>query len=115
MMFTLSLTLASNLLLAPPTEEEIKTKIDAAMAFFREKGDDFNLDDPEFHAVLDAQLEGVDPAECDMATVQAMRMLWEYTPNGKPVYQQAAGLSDCVLFQPTDHSNWMVRTVVVLT
>ena len=37
MMFTLSLTLASNLLLAPPTEEEIKTKIDAAMAFFREK------------------------------------------------------------------------------
>ena len=33
MMFTLSLTLASNLLLAPPTEEEIKTKIDAAMAF----------------------------------------------------------------------------------
>lgn len=86
MMFTLSLTLASNLLLAPPTEEEIKTKIDAAMAFFREKGDDFSLEDPEFHAVLDAQLEGVDPAECDMATVQAMTMLWAYTPNGKPVW-----------------------------
>ena len=86
MMLTLSLTLASNLLLAPPTEEEIKTKIDAAMAFFREKGDDFSLEDPEFHAVLDAQLEGVDPAECDMATVQAMTMLWAYTPNGKPVW-----------------------------
>ena len=86
MMFTLSLTLASNLLLAPPTEEEIKTKIEAAMTFFREKGDDFSLEDPEFHAVLDAQLEGVDPAECDMATVQAMTMLWAYTPNGKPVW-----------------------------
>ena len=86
MMFTLSLTLASNLLLAPPTEEEIKTKIEAAMTFFREKGDDFSLEDPEFHAVLDAQLEGVDPAECDMATVQAMTMLWSYTPNGKPVW-----------------------------
>ena len=46
MMFTLSLTLASNLLLAPPTEEEIKTKIEAAMTFFREKGDDFSLEDP---------------------------------------------------------------------
>ena len=86
MMFTLSLTLASNLLLAPPTEEEIKTKIETAMTFFREKGDDFSLEDPEFHAVLDAQLEGVDPAECDMATVQAMTMLWAYTPNGKPVW-----------------------------
>ena len=43
MMFTLSLTLASNLLLAPPTEEEIKTKIEAAMTFFREKGDDLSL------------------------------------------------------------------------
>ena len=58
MMFTLSLTLASNLLLAPPTEEEIKTKIEAAMTFFREKGDDFSLEDPEFHAVLDAQRLG---------------------------------------------------------
>ena len=56
MMFTLSLTLASNLLLAPPTEEEIKTKIETAMTFFREKGDDFSLEDPEFHALLDAQL-----------------------------------------------------------
>ena len=36
--------------------------------------------------MLDAQLEGVDPAECDMATVQAMTMLWAYTPNGKPVW-----------------------------
>ena len=86
MMFTLSLTLASNLLLAPPTEEEIKTKIETAMTFFREKGDDFSLEDPEFHAVLDAQLEGVDPAECDMETVKAMTMLWAYTPNGKPVW-----------------------------
>ena len=47
------------------------------------KGDD-SLEDPEFHAVLDAQLEGVDPAECDMATVQAMTMLWVYTPTGSP-------------------------------
>jgi thiol-disulfide isomerase/thioredoxin len=86
MMFTLSLTLASNLLLAPPTEEEIKTKIETAMTFFREKGDDFSLEDPEFHALLDAQLEGVDPAECDMETVKAMTMLWAYTPNGKPVW-----------------------------
>ena len=86
MMFTLSLTLASNLLLAPPTEEEIKTKIETAMTFFRDKGDDFSLEDPEFHALLDAQLEGVDPAECDMETVKAMTMLWAYTPNGKPVW-----------------------------
>ena len=86
MMFTLSLTLASNLLLAPPTEEEIKTKIETAMTFFREKGDDFSLEDPEFHALLDAQLEGVDPAECDMESVKAMTMLWAYTPNGKPVW-----------------------------
>ena len=86
MMLTLSLTLASNLLLAPPTEEEIKAKIETAMTFFREKGDDFSLEDPEFIAVLDTQLEGVDPAECDMQTVQAMTMLWNYTPNNKPAW-----------------------------
>ena len=71
MMFKLSVTLASNLLLAPPTEEEIKTKIEAAMTFFREKGDDFSLEDPEFHAVLDAQLEGVDPAAATSCLMHA--------------------------------------------
>ena len=87
MMFTLSLTLASNLLLAPPTEEEIKTKIDAARKFFIENGGSpETLDDPKFHAVLDEQLEGVDPSECDMATVRKMVLLWANTPNSKPAW-----------------------------
>ena len=86
MMFTLSLTLASNLLLAPPTEEEIKAKIETARAFVIEKGNDFSEEDPEFHAVLDKQLEGVDPSECDMATVRNMVLLWGNTPNSKPAW-----------------------------
>ena len=81
---------------APPTEAEIKEKTAAAMTYYRAQGSDFSLDDPGFHAVLDAQLNGVDPAECDMETIGAMQMLWAYSPNAKPIWmarieQAAAG------------------------
>ncbi len=80
------IVLASPLAAAPPTEEEIQAKIGAAMAYYQSKGADFSFDDPEFHAVLDAQLEGIDPADCDMGTVAAMQMLWAYTPNAKDAW-----------------------------
>lgn len=71
---------------APPTEAEIKEKTAAAMTYYRAQGRDFSLEDPGFHAVLDAQLVGVDPGECDMETVAAMQMLWAYSPNAKPIW-----------------------------
>ncbi|MCP4067856.1 MAG: hypothetical protein GY741_06195, partial [Phycisphaeraceae bacterium] len=71
---------------APPTEAEIKEKTAAAMTYYRAQGRDFSLDDPGFHAVLDAQLMGVDPGECDMETIGAMQMLWAYSPNAKPLW-----------------------------
>ncbi|MEE2973252.1 MAG: hypothetical protein VX672_09000, partial [Planctomycetota bacterium] len=80
------IVLASPLAAAPPTEEEIQAKIGAAMAYYQSKGADFSFEDPEFHAVLDAQLEGIDPADCDMGTVAAMQMLWAYTPNAKDAW-----------------------------
>ncbi|RPG22394.1 MAG: TlpA family protein disulfide reductase [Phycisphaera sp. TMED9] len=71
---------------APPTAEEVKAKTEAAMTYYRAQGDQFSLDDPGFHAVLDAQLNGVDPAECDIETIGSMQMLWAYSPNAKPVW-----------------------------
>ena len=71
---------------APPTEAEIKEKTEAAMAYYRAQGSDFSLDDPGFHAVIDAQLNGVDLAECDMEVIASMQMLWAYSPNAKPVW-----------------------------
>jgi thiol-disulfide isomerase/thioredoxin len=71
---------------APPDAHEIKAKTDAAMAYYRAQGEGFSLDDPGFHAVLDAQLNGVDPAECDIFTIGKMQMLWAYSPNAKPVW-----------------------------
>ena len=71
---------------APPTEAEIEEKIAAAMTYYRAQGPDFSLDDPGFHAVLDAQLNGIDLAECDMKTIAAMEMLWAYSPNAKPIW-----------------------------
>jgi hypothetical protein len=80
------LYLATPVFAAPPTEEEIAAKIATATEFYRSKGDAFSLEDPEFHAVLNAQLEGVDPADCDLAQVKAMGMLWQYTPTAKPIW-----------------------------
>ncbi|MCP4835217.1 MAG: TlpA family protein disulfide reductase [Phycisphaera sp.] len=89
--------LATPVLAAPPTEEEIAGKIKAAMEFYHGQGDAFSLEDPEFHAVLDAQLEDVDPSECGMEQVRGMEMLWAYSPNAKPIWLErikAMGTSD---------------------
>ena len=80
------LALATSAFAVPPTEAEIQAQIAAAMEYYQSKGPDFSLEDPGFHAVLDAQLEGVDPDECDMATVAGMQMLWAYTPNAKDAW-----------------------------
>lgn len=79
-------TLSSITLGAPPTETEIEAKTEAAMEYYRGQGSDFSLEDPEFHAVLDAQLEGIDPGECDLDQIEAMRLLWAYSPNAKPAW-----------------------------
>ena len=71
---------------APPTADEIKAKTEAAMTYYRAQGEKFSLEDPGFHAVLDAQLNGINPAECDMETIGNMQMLWAYSPNAKPVW-----------------------------
>ena len=71
---------------APPTEEEIAAKVETAMTFYRSQGEAFSLEDPNFHAVLDAQLEDVDPAECDFEQIKALNMLWAYSPNAKPIW-----------------------------
>jgi thiol-disulfide isomerase/thioredoxin len=71
---------------APPTADEIKAKTDAAMTYYRSQGEKFSLEDPGFHAVLDAQLNGVDPTECDIEVIRGMQMLWAYSPNAKPIW-----------------------------
>ncbi|MFB0986274.1 MAG: hypothetical protein QMB94_08230, partial [Phycisphaerales bacterium] len=55
---------------APPTADEIKAKTDTAMTYYRSQGEKFSLEDPGFHAVLDAQLNGVDPTECDIEVIR---------------------------------------------
>jgi thiol-disulfide isomerase/thioredoxin len=76
----------ATLLAAPPTPEEIGAKAEAAMAYYRAQGDKFDIESPEFIAVLDEQLKGVDPAECGMEEIQGMVMLWLYSPNAKPAW-----------------------------
>ncbi|MAD79162.1 MAG: hypothetical protein CMJ51_07325 [Planctomycetaceae bacterium] len=80
------LYLATPVFAAPPTEEEIAAKTAIAMDFYRSKGDAFSLEDPEFHAVLNAQLDGIDPNECDYGQIEALGMLWQYTPTAKPIW-----------------------------
>ncbi len=76
----------ATLLAAPPTPEEIEAKTGAAMAYYREQGANFDIESPEFVAVLDEQLQGVDPAECGLDEIRGMMMLWMYTPNAKPAW-----------------------------
>jgi thiol-disulfide isomerase/thioredoxin len=71
---------------APPTADEIKAKTETAMTYYRSQGEKFSLEDPGFHAVLDAQLNGVDPTECDIEVIRGMQMLWAYSPNAKPIW-----------------------------
>ncbi len=82
----LGLSLTAPVFAAPPTQGEIEAKVGMAREFFQSKGEAFSLDDPEFHAVLDAQLEGIDPAECDFEQIKALNMLWAYTPNARPIW-----------------------------
>ena len=80
------LVLATPCLADPPTTEQMEAMEAAAMEYFRSKGNDFSLEDPGFHAVLDAQLANVDPNECDISHIQQMQMLWAYSPNAKPIW-----------------------------
>ena len=80
------LVLATPCLADPPTTEQMEAMEAAAMEYFRSKGSDFSLEDPGFHAVLDAQLAKVDPNECDISHIQQMEMLWAYSPNAKPIW-----------------------------
>ena len=77
---------AAGLLAAPPTPEEIEAKTGAAMAYYRAQGEKFDIESPEFIAVLDEQLVGVDPAECNLEQIGAMMMLWMYSPEAKPAW-----------------------------
>ena len=77
-------TPVATLLAAPPTPEEIEAKTGAAMTYFRAQGDAFDIESPEFVAVLDEQLADVDVAECGIDQIKAMSMLWMYSPNAKP-------------------------------
>lgn len=70
----------------PPTNEEMEAMEAAAMEYYRSKGSDFSLDDPGFHAVLDAQLANVDPDDCDLSHIKQMEILWAYSPNAKPIW-----------------------------
>ena len=80
------LVLATPCLAEPPTNEEMEAMEAAAMEYYRSKGNDFSLDDPGFHAVLDAQLADVDPEECNFEQLAQMQMLWAYSPNAKPIW-----------------------------
>ena len=82
------LVLATPSFAEPPTPEQIEAKRARAIEYYQNKGEDFSFDDPEFHAVLDAQLEGIDPAECDFQQVMSMQMLWAYSPSAKPVWME---------------------------
>ena len=85
----------ATLLAAPPTPEEIEAKTGAAMAYYREQGENFDIESPEFVAVLDEQLQGVDPAECGLDEIRGMAMLWMYTPNAKPAWiERVRALAD---------------------
>ena len=78
----------SALVAAPPTPEEIEAKTGAAMAYYREQGEKFDIESPEFIAVLDAQLADVDPAECGLEQIDGLEMLWLYSPNAKPIWMK---------------------------
>ena len=69
----------------PPTDEEIAEKNQVARQWFDDHQDDeiFPLENPEFHAVLQKQLDGIDPSECDIEQVEALAMLWFYLPSAK--------------------------------
>ena len=82
------LALATPCFAEPPTPEEMKSMEAAAMEYYRSKGNDFSLDDPGFHAVLDQQLAKVDPEECDFNQIMEMQMLWAYSPSAKPVWME---------------------------
>ena len=82
------LVLATPSLAEPPTMEEMEAMEAAAMEYYRSKGQDFSLDDPGFHAVLDAQLARVDPNDCDVSHLGQMQMLWAYSPNAKPIWME---------------------------
>ena len=80
------LVLATPCIAEPPTDEQMQAMEAAAMEYYRSQGEDFSLDDPGFHAVLDAQLANVDPEDCGISHIQQMQMLWAYSPNAKPVW-----------------------------